>query len=441
MTKNMWAGALILAWLFIWLGQTPAGQLTKSERKALDAAMKAYKKHIGHDSETSALMRMFPTLPPSEKAKVWLQLYKRSPLGDQFIRNVMIVQGLDAVPILADLVRHGQGGDRFLALEMLCSLDRFLPDDQIPLTGVSGTVRDYSCETWAAQLKHGGEVNPFASVDGHRIGTEAQGIVCWAADQVEDQDLRFHARAYTGLLLQDLRAWPTAAVLEKWTTAVTQARQLSSLPYSNDWTLWIDQTQMILMERPQESIPAMTRAVRESPDPFVRDRAASFLRLVDHVVVRLRGTEEGRQAIEAMCARYRRPDLAQFEKLEEPHVLTSIRKAVWEDVWWFHLPRLTALAFEQYYGEVTRPNVMPKELAKQINPEINRFMTYLTWVDPWFPSWEFTDYGYGWQAAFHPRFKAKMARYYEVWKEFKARDFVLPEAALVSAASAGSERR
>jgi hypothetical protein len=42
----------------------------------------------------------------------------------------------------------------------------------------------------------------------------------------------------------------------------------------------------------------------------------------------------------------------------------------------------------------------------------------LTEVDPFFPSWEYALTGS--DEVFHPRFRRKMARYYEQWQRFKA---------------------
>lgn len=53
-------------------------------------------------------------------------------------------------------------------------------------------------------------------------------------------------------------------------------------------------------------------------------------------------------------------------------------------------------------------------------PEVKRFIAYLTEIDPSFPGWEFTYVGDTRDAMLHPKFRAKMARYYEHWKQFKA---------------------
>jgi len=46
-------------------------------------------------------------------------------------------------------------------------------------------------------------------------------------------------------------------------------------------------------------------------------------------------------------------------------------------------------------------------------------MTYLTNVDPSFPSWEFAS-TLSEEDMFHPRFAAKMARYHAIWVQMNA---------------------
>jgi hypothetical protein len=55
-------------------------------------------------------------------------------------------------------------------------------------------------------------------------------------------------------------------------------------------------------------------------------------------------------------------------------------------------------------------------------PELRRFLAFLTQVDPLFPSWEFVFVGGLQDQMLHPRYKAKLARYYEQWKRFKAQE-------------------
>jgi len=430
---RLWAAILVCAFVCN-QPATAGGQLTEDERKELAAAVKEYKKsHVGRDD--CKLIRLFPSLPPDEKVKLWLTLIKRHLFGDQVVRDTMLIWGVDAAPVLTDIVRRGKGMDRTLALMLLCDMDRFVPHDQFPFEELHGSVRDWTRTAWSEKLEHGGEINRFAPIDGRRIGVEARNAVYWAAEQTDDTELRFHAREHTGLFLEDLRKWPTEHVVKQWVRLAAKARQLAALGFYTDVNIWIHQCQMILMERPKESIPAVTAILRSSRDPFVRDRAEDLLLRMDRSVVRLRRTEDGRKAIEALRARYRRSDLAVFERPQAPFGLASIHERILLDkdpeaLMVSDFTQLMAIAFEQYYGEVTRSTLPPEHTAKSVNPEVRRFGAYLSWVDPWYPSWEFTDCRGGRDAVFHPAFKGKMARYYQVWKEFKARGFVLPEAAL-----------
>jgi hypothetical protein len=80
-----------------------------------------------------------------------------------------------------------------------------------------------------------------------------------------------------------------------------------------------------------------------------------------------------------------------------------------------------ALAFEHFYNE---PLVVRKQIGEirqeYACPKLRKFVTYLTGIDPNFPSWEYSYSGfYAVTQVVHPAFKKKMARYYEEWKKFK----------------------
>jgi hypothetical protein len=78
-----------------------------------------------------------------------------------------------------------------------------------------------------------------------------------------------------------------------------------------------------------------------------------------------------------------------------------------------------ATALKQMYGVPLALDNSEAFLSRTL-PELRRFVSFLTEVDPYFPSWEFTFVGDMSDTMLHPRFKVKMARYYEQWKRFKA---------------------
>ena len=62
-----------------------------------------------------------------------------------------------------------------------------------------------------------------------------------------------------------------------------------------------------------------------------------------------------------------------------------------------------------------------RETLIEASAEMRTFASYLTKADPSYPSWEYTYIGdVLWAPVMHPRFKQKIARYYEQWKQFKA---------------------
>jgi hypothetical protein len=89
-----------------------------------------------------------------------------------------------------------------------------------------------------------------------------------------------------------------------------------------------------------------------------------------------------------------------------------------------------AMAFAEYYDEKAGMVAVDEKIrtkAYAVSQEMKNLVTYLTGIDPSFPSWEFTLEGIsGYEAIVHPRFRQKIARYYECWKQFKAKQFVLP---------------
>jgi hypothetical protein len=61
-----------------------------------------------------------------------------------------------------------------------------------------------------------------------------------------------------------------------------------------------------------------------------------------------------------------------------------------------------------------------RQKRDEFTPEGRQFVAYLTKTDPYFPSWEFACPGTLEDYAMHPRFRAKLARYYEQWRCFKS---------------------
>jgi hypothetical protein len=142
--------------------------------------------------------------------------------------------------------------------------------------------------------------------------------------------------------------------------------------------------------------------------------------------MRLRSTELGLKAVEAIHTALERGGLKPvFVKREwrERHWL-DIRSEIFDDqVALYHGSNwsVMALAFETFYGvAATRRSYTVSELIEAV-PEFRQFVTYLTKVDPTFPGWEYIDTGLlSANEVMHPRFREKVARYYEQWKLFKA---------------------
>jgi hypothetical protein len=275
---------------------------------------------------------------------------------------------------------------------------------------------------YVESLNIAGRLNPFMIVDGRRIGKEGYEVVRWAAEQTKNKDLRFHARQYSGLLEQDLRNLSLDEQIKQWRDAVVKSKGVLGRDmdaYNLSYIL-----KGVLVARAPESIPPLTNILDGDPNGYVREEALTVIASIDMFRMRLRGTAIGREAIEAVRRAVEKGGL-------KPVNITRQER---EDHWkWFstlvfddEVPFLggsewigISIAFEVLYGvKVTRRyNTTPKIQVINVIPEMRQFVTYLTQVDPFFPSWEYTYFGN--DGVMHPHYKQKIARYYEQWKRFK----------------------
>ena len=150
-----------------------------------------------------------------------------------------------------------------------------------------------------------------------------------------------------------------------------------------------------------------------------------MIEFLDGAAVRLRGSQQGKEVIQIVKRTLANKQVWPYRTKEE-------RERDWEllqDVFFKddyrsggtardHWATLIGLAFDQYYGE----HVLVSENEGSRRPSFSRaneFVTYLTKIDPTFPSWEFAS-TLSEEDMFHPRFAAKIARYHAVWLQMNA---------------------
>ena len=411
-------------------------EMSKEDRTTIDAVTARYFRDSNNPSVAFEFFAAFLKLPPKARVDLWLRDAKRSHLTEGNVKDVMIIHGLDAVPNLLDVVRTRKGEDRLLALHLLCDMDRFVPMEDVPLKVDFGTVRDWSSQDSKDRGRNGGILSLATLIDGKRIGTQAKEFIYWAAQQSEDMDLRFHAREHSGLLYQDLKALPLEELIRQWRFAVSKAgKSLGPFYYSND-TILVHHIDRVLMENIDTTVPAMIKILAGDEDAYVRDAAFFFLYRADVYGMRLRRFPAGQRAIGAMR------QALEDKRLRPENCTQNARYSVWQgfvsqafddktmlgDVTFLSV---VAMAFAEYDGEKSVAVPVDDKIrtkAYAVSPEMKRFVTYLTEIDPSFPSWGFTLEGLsGYEAIVHPRFRQKIELYYGYWKQFKANQFVVPE--------------
>jgi hypothetical protein len=364
-------------------------------------------------------LKEFLTLPPKERVRLWKEGKNIGGFTNWNMREALYVAGLDAVPYLADIVRHDTSDDAVRAVQLLCRMDKFVPDSALPLPEAGGVI-------YVRPLKTGGVLNDYMTVDGRRIGKEGLDAVMWAAEQTEHDDLRFHAREASGLLEQDLKRLPLAEQIKEWRRTVVESKGYLGMVGNPDTHTVMFHLSMALIEQAPDSIPPLLEMLESDTNPYVREGIIGVLHLIDSGRVRLRGIKVGREAIEAIQRALAKGNLKPTYNDREAAQWIWRRWSAefYRDDFYLHNGSewaLLALAFEKFYGEpaTKRHRNWPTVELIEAKPEMRQFITYLTDVDPFFPGWEYSLAGANSQVL-HPLFRKKIERYYEYWKRFKA---------------------
>ena len=359
-------------------------------------------------------LERFLRLPPQERVRLWKKGPDISGAGvtQRHIEQALVAVGTDAAPYLAEIVKNGNSYQQASALSLLCDMDRFVRLEDMPISGIPESM-------YVKPLGVRGRVSEFIAVDGRRIGKDAYEAVKLAADQTRNYDLRIFARFCSGMLAQDLRKLSLAEVLKEWRQAVIKSKGVLKSSYNEYNVSFI--LKGILVERAPDSIPGLVALLDGETNAYVREALVELIEVVDIYRMRLRATEVGRSAIEAVHRAAKvgnfKPAFTNREYIQE--ALDNFDDFVFRD----KLPIFDlewAKALKQLATVELKGTDNSYAYARFSEPEVLRYIAYLTQVDPYFPSWEFTFVGPDRDAVMHPRFVAKILKYGEYWKRFKA---------------------
>ena len=375
--------------------------------------------------EDTEYLNKFRRLPPEERVSIWKESNNRkyskeiSFRTSDKIQNLLVIEGTDTVPFLARILRdrHEPFLYRFSVITILADMDRCVSPENVPkaLRSMGWTARP---DPITMQVPY---TNPFLEITGRRIGEEGREALLWAANQADEKWLQFFARNQLGLVEQELRALPLDEQIRRWRLGVCRHREGD--PESFQTGILRD----LIVERMPDSLGSLVDALEHDQSSCVRNDVVPLLIRTDRDRMRLRKTEAGRMAIEAvhqaLVHRRIKPLCAGCQTRDE--TWATLSNQFYKDDFGANLTTLGAYYAQMLhalYGEDTVSVVKVGDMITQEWPrsEFGAFITFLTDKDPYFPSWEFYNEGRMYLEAYHPRFQAKMARIEDAWKEFNA---------------------
>lgn len=347
------------------------------------------------------------------------------------IDNLVIARGQDMVPGLVKLIRRGKGHEAERAAGILCSMDRYVPADSLPLPEFKAAV-----EVRALGIR--GRLDPFNHVDGRRIGPEGVEALRWAST-AKNNSLRFAAAYCLGALTEKFRQLSLADQISVWRKTVADCNRWN--PPCSPWKpetfqLWV--LAELIATGPADPLPELIRILKTEENGFVRWEVFGVLRVVHNSRTRLGQTESGRQALDAATEaldlsnpkrffpfglvkwylprerenEWRTQELETFRKMRDPqHISSSLQTDLTIFVAYAKSKGVVIPCRHNEFSGVVVPG-----------PELLGFLQFLSERNPDFPGWE-----YGLQSHFmsgeqlaHPRFTAKMERLLEQWRAFRA---------------------
>jgi hypothetical protein len=320
------------------------------------------------------------------------------------------------VPYLAQVIHSSSLQAQIDAVLILCNMDRIVQVQDSPLhdEGASISVKPLGLRR---------DINRFLPVGGRRIGKEGYETIQWAAQQTDSKELHFYARLFSGLLKSDLSQLTSEQQFQTWRSAIIKSRGIKS---ENDESHSLYSVLgKILIEKLPESLPTLVKVLETDKDAYVREETIELLAQADLCHTRLRGTEMGLRAIGEIQKALVHGNLKPVYRSEEfrNKYWSDLSAQFFQDQFRIDMTSTWAMyaqALEKFYGvEATVTKGQGPWQLTDARPEVRAFVTFLTKVDPNFPSWEYTYCDSPFDEIYHPNFEAKIARYHEQWVRFQ----------------------
>jgi hypothetical protein len=370
----------------------------------------------------------FLSLSPEERVRLWLDAWRHGKQWEDWVRRYgndihmwlepAVQAKADVVPALAEVVKGRENKMvRSRALASVCQLARSVPAGEAPVqVGTPDVNIPSEGIAW--------RVNPYLPLDERVVGKAGLAVIRWATQETSSADLRLHAKEMCGLLESEFRPLSLQEKLERWKGAVEKSRGMFGFYSHPDEMLEYRTLGRLIAEQAPESLPPLVRMMDEDRKGHVATAALDILQLVDGCRLRLRATAEGQMAIAAVRRAAAANRLYPYIPAAEHRAseIDRVLRVVLNDEGPRRL-RVFYYAFEQLHGEKIAALHSPQPNALANDPGVSRFAAYLTKVDPYYPSWEYSNCAEAYLPAgevFQPGFRRKAARLHAEWTKFRA---------------------
>jgi hypothetical protein len=341
--------------------------------------------------------------------------FRKAFTTDFQIEEEILVASADPVvdSSLAAEARRGDSGAAREAVFMICERARFVRAAEFPVK--------ISLDGFVTGIR-GGLINPFFP-DFNKVGKEAEDAVK-AALESPDASLRTTANIYCGGLALELARVPANEIAARWRTKLGKlADPMFADSDSSETGELVRVLKQALAAKGLEGATAVSSLLEKENKPWAREREIEMIEFLDGAAVRLRGSQQGRDILHVVAKTVARKEL-KLNKTREAReeYWRSLQDIFLQDNYNYvgdsrdHWARFIALAFDQFYGEHVSVSIRG---ARPSFTRAHEFVSYLTDIDPTFPSWEFPS-TLSERDMFHPNFAAKIARYHAIWMQMNA---------------------
>jgi hypothetical protein len=292
------------------------------------------------------------------------------------------------------------------AVFLACLRARFVPESEFLVKGVRGVLGDGV---------RSGDISPFKP-NLERLGPEV-GKALRGAIESPNVELRTTAKLYTFTLLDELSTLPAVDIAKGWRTELARLPCYSYTPLAySEAQQSVYLHQRALASTGLDSVVAISSLLKVEVDPAMRYQEIEMLRFLDAAVVRLRGSQAGREAIANAKNSYSKDLRYCGQKLFR---FAESRKRSWRllegqfrndsfDSGLGSWATIIAMALDQEYGG--NFSIPFGKDARVAGPRVEQFLSELTELDSTFPAWEFPSTATR-DDMLNPAFLVKIQRY------------------------------